>query len=273
MKIIVDGIEVDLKVGADPEVFTKSKGKLVSAYGLVPGHKDMPFPVKKGAIQVDGMALEFNIDPAESRDEFIQSVNEVMKQLTDELPRGHTLEIVSTANFGKKYIDSQPEQAKELGCSPDFNAYTGGENPRPNASTPFRTAAGHIHVGWGDGMDAMSKEHHQLCCEVTKIMDLFLGVPSVLLDSDTQRRSLYGSAGAYRAKSYGLEYRVLSNFWLKSSKAMGWAYDQTALAIKKYLEGFRVSDNLEIQEAINSSDKTKAIALMKKHNIKLPMGV
>jgi len=52
-------------VGCDPELFVKKDGVLVSAHGLVQGSKEHPFRVSKGAVQVDGMALEFNIDPAE----------------------------------------------------------------------------------------------------------------------------------------------------------------------------------------------------------------
>ena len=34
-------------------------------------------------------------------------------------------------------------------------------------------------------------------------MDLFLGVPSILIDPDTERRKMYGKAGDYRLKEYG----------------------------------------------------------------------
>ena len=32
---------------------------------------------------------------------------------------------------------------------------------------------------------------------------------------------MYGKAGAFRPKPYGMEYRVLSNFWLTSDVHMG----------------------------------------------------
>ena len=57
-------IEIEAKVGADPEIFLgDADGGLVSAYGLIKGDKEHPFPVTNGAVQVDGMAAEFNIDP------------------------------------------------------------------------------------------------------------------------------------------------------------------------------------------------------------------
>ena len=263
-------MEVDLKVGCDPEVFVSRQGQLVSGHGMVPGLKDSPHKTSKGAIQVDGMALEFNIDPANSEQEFYENVKATMDDLLSALPQGHEIEIQSTANFGKALIDSQPEEAKELGCSPDYNAYLdGGVNPKPDADLPFRTAAGHIHIGWTDGADILDPEHIELCCKVTKLMDLFLGVPSVLLDTDTQRRSMYGKAGAFRAKSYGVEYRVLSNFWLKTPARVKWAYKQTALVIREFLQG-NTGDKYSIEEIINTSDRTKAQNLVSRIGIQLP---
>lgn len=251
MLIEVDGIEVELKVGADPELFVLDKGALKSAHGLIPGTKETPYPVKKGAIQVDGMALEFNIDPANSVKEFVENINEVMGQLVDHMPKGLELAVIPTAEFGSEYISKQPLIAKELGCSADYNAYTGKENPKPNVDAPFRTASGHVHIGWT--ANAGGDEHFQTCCDLTKILDLYLGVPSVLKDSDTKRRELYGQAGAFRPKDYGMEYRVLSNFWLKSKQDMEWVYGQVAKAIESYLKGFRV-EGTEVQAIINNSD-------------------
>ena len=50
-------------------------------------------------------------------------------------------------------------------------------------------------------------------------MDAIHGVISTILDNSKEavdRRQLYGSPGAHRPKPYGVEYRVLSNYWLKS---------------------------------------------------------
>ena len=257
MKITVDDIELELLVGADPEIFVSKNNKLISAHGLVKGSKDSPYKVPKGAIQVDGMALEFNIEPAKNAQEFKDNVKEVMKQLQSHIPKDYSLEVQATADFGKEYIDSQPLVAKELGCSSDMNAYTGKDNPKPNAEVPFRTAAGHLHLGWTDTADIKDPEHLELCCGLTKVLDLYLGIHSVFKDPDVKRRSLYGAAGAFRPKSYGLEYRVLSNFWLKSDAEIKWAYDQVVKAVTEYLKGFRVEESLglKITKGINNSDK------------------
>lgn len=273
MNIIVDGVTVDLKMGADPELFLAVKDKLTSAHGIIPGDKEAPHSVSKGAIQVDGMALEFNIDPAGSRQEFVENILTTMQELHSYLPKDSKLLIESTAEFGSDYINKQPLIARELGCSADFNAYEGGaKNPRPNSSLPYRTASGHIHIGWTENQGTNNPEHLSLCCDVIKLMDLMVGVPSILMDSDTKRRTMYGQAGAFRPKTYGAEYRVLSNFWLTSVDKIQWVYDQTVLCISKFLKGFTLTDSelLQIRKVINSSDVAGAQALVSKYNLELP---
>ena len=73
-------------VGADPELFLAKNGQFVSAHNLLPGTKYEPFPVKSGAIQVDGMAAEFNIDPVENEDSFLSSLETVLTQLKSMVP-------------------------------------------------------------------------------------------------------------------------------------------------------------------------------------------
>jgi hypothetical protein len=54
----------------------------------------------------------------------------------------------------------------------------------------------------------------RLSRDIVCMCDYLLGLPSLLEDNDTRRRELYGKAGACRLKSYGPEYRTLSNYWI-----------------------------------------------------------
>lgn len=219
-------------IGADPEFFVKKFGKLTSAHGLVPGSKEVPFVVPNGAVQVDGMALEFNIDPAADYVAFEDNMSSVMDSIIKMVP-GYEIYVEPVADFGLAYIQSQPDEAKALGCSPDFNAYTKMANPAPNADTPFRTASGHVHIGWTNGpVDVENESHLEACRALTKALDLHLGVPSMVWDADDRRRSLYGAAGAFRPKPYGMEYRVLSNKWITSANLRRLVYFNTIDAIK-----------------------------------------
>lgn len=230
---------MQIKLGADPEIFVKNpnSGIYQSAHGMVPGTKYNPYVVPLGAIQVDGMALEFNIDPVTNVDDWVKNINGVKDELARRVP-GYILDAVPVAHFDPAYLASQPDEAKELGCEPDFNAWDNGrKNPRPNGDQPFRTGSGHIHVGWTEDADIRSKNHLADCMAVVRQMDYYLGIQSLLWDKDGQRRSMYGKAGAFRPKSYGVEYRVLSNAWLKSDKLIRWVYEASVLAVSDLAAG------------------------------------
>lgn len=252
---------MNLLLGADPEVFYRVDGALTSAYGVIPGDKQNPFRVHNGAVQVDGMAFEFNIDPASDKGEWVFNLSSVLAQLGD-MVEGE-LEIEPIAEFGAEYINSQPEKAVELGCEPDFNAWSSEENPRPNGRLPFRTGAGHIHLGWCEGADTQSLGHRSVCETVVKQLDARLGLVSLLLDPCTKRRDMYGQAGAYRPKIYGGEYRVLSNFWLKSQILMEWVFDTCHEAMQELQDGIVWADRYpDIQCIINSSDVEAARSII-----------
>ena len=233
-------MNMKILVGCDPELFVKNpnSGKYVSGHGLILGTKYEPFKVDKGAVQVDGMALEFNIDPAATGDEFINNINAVRQQLQSMVP-GFTLCPDPVADFDEEVIKAQPEEALELGCEPDYCAWTNDVNPRPNGAVNFRSGAGHIHIGWGSGFDTRSTNHRDDCLDVVKQMDYYLGIHSLLWDPDNRRRSLYGKAGAFRVKPYGVEYRTLSNAWLKSDLLMKWVYAATRQAMQDLMDGRR----------------------------------
>lgn len=228
-------------IGCDPEIFIRDRasGAIVSSHGLIPGNKDYPFPVEGGAIQVDGMAVEMNIDPARDRQEFIERVNRVREQLTEFLPG--EVELVygqPYAEFQREYLLTQPPEAVELGCDPDYNGWTGGPNPRPNGMVMYRTAAGHIHVGWGVDVNnpLRDMDHYRRCCEMAKQMDYYVGIYTLLWDADDRRRKLYGAAGAFRPKPYGMEYRMPSTAWLGDDNLQGWIYDASYQAVKDFFE-------------------------------------
>lgn len=229
-------------VGADPEVFVKDKqGRFRSAHGLVPGTKKAPHPVKDGAIQVDGLALEFNIDAANTRDQFVHNIQSVLGQLAEAVP-DYDIVIEPTARFHGNHMRVQPPEALELGCEPDFNAYTEAENPRPDNRTTLRTAAGHVHIGFTEGADIRDPEHMQRCITLVKHLDVFLGLPSIIWDKDKKRRSMYGKAGCFRPKSYGVEYRTLSNAWLRSTELTGYVFDQVQQCVDYLKSGERIAN-------------------------------
>jgi hypothetical protein len=240
-------------VGADPELFMQNPntGEFVSAHDIehgarIPGTKWEPYKVQYGAVQVDGTALEFNIDPAKTVDEFVQNITAVRQTLTDMVP-GSNVVAEPVARFNADYFKFEvPSCAQELGCNPDYNGWTQDVNPKPDPDgEPYRTASGHIHIGWTDGADVEDKDHFLFCCKVARQLDYYLGMNSLLWDSDDTRRQLYGKAGAFRPKTYGMEYRVLSNRWLDSEALMRWVYNTVQVAMADAFDGFWAEDRFQ----------------------------
>lgn len=223
---------MEVLIGCDPELFVVNKeGRPRGAYGLIPGTKAEPFKVPKGAYQVDGMALEFNIDPARTEDEFVGNISTVMQRLREDVPSEYAFHIKPSVRFHYAILKKAPDEAKELGCEPDLSAYTLQENPRPNANTTLRTASGHIHIGIEKDADVKSEAHLVKYATLVKHLDLFLGIRSLEWDKDRTRRLLYGNPGAMRLKPYGVEYRVLSNQWLEKEELVRFVYRQTLRCI------------------------------------------
>jgi len=231
---------MQFKVGADPELFTRSRetGLFVSAHNMLKGTKEKPTPVKGGALQIDGTALEFNIDPALSCEEFIRNIAEVRAQMGEAVAE-FNVDIVAepVAEFDPEYFRKLPKKAVELGCNPDFNAWTLAPNPVPDAAQMFRTGSGHIHVGWGEGFDVHGDDHFMSCVGAARQMDYYVGLASLMWDPDNRRRELYGKAGAMRPKPYGFEYRVASNTWLRSEALQRFVYNATIKAMDDLVAG------------------------------------
>lgn len=262
MQVAMNAME-GFKFGCDPELFvTDPDGRPVTAEGLLPGTKDEPFKVDCGAVQVDGMAAEFNIDPAVDFQHFNHNIVQVIKQLKGMLPTGYKLLPAPAVTFDQEMWDLAPEKAKELGCSPDFNAWTGETNPPPHdPSNPrLRTASGHLHIGWTEDESTSDLQHVMNCRDLVKQLDWYLGGWSLKMDDDATRRRLYGKAGACRYKPYGVEYRVLSNFWLASKERRLTVWNRMCMAIDQMRKGYmpdkagKIGNDILI-DSINESER------------------
>lgn len=248
-----------LLIGADPEIFFKRGGRNISAHTLLPGSKLSPYPVPFGALQVDGTAGEYNIEPAASEDEFVLHNNEVLATLKSMIDPDITLDISASVEYDDDYWKSLPDSVKVLGCDPDYNAYSRVANPKPDASDSLRTGAGHIHVGWTNGENPYDYSHFETCCLMAIQLDYWVGLVGTILDGDTRRKKKYGKAGAFRAKSYGMEYRVPSNWWLQDEGYMRLVYSNTKEAFDTMLGGICLwEEHKEAAQKIIDSDDTEA---------------
>lgn len=245
-----------ITIGADPELFLSKDGKPFSAYGLIPGNKKAPHKVDQGAVQVDGMALEFNIDPVETLEQFNHNIDSVLKTLRNMVPKDYIFDFASSVKFDDDHFKAQPNEATVIGCDPDYNPYTLKEYAPPMTNdSATRAAGGHVHVGWGSGFDVADQAHFKACAKMAKAMDYFVGIPAILLDnspSSDARMATYGRPGAFRPKPYGVEYRFLSNFWVQNEHYRELVFNQTQRAFN-YL--------------IDDSNKGKEFGLTYIHNV------
>jgi len=240
-------------IGADPEVCVGKGGEFRSAYGLVPGTKQDPHKVNKGAVQVDGLALEFNIDPASSYQEFQDNLDCVFNTLREMVPDYDFLQL-STVDLFPDYKATLPEESLVIGCDPDFNAYTEELNSPPSGDMPIRSAGGHVHIGGIFSESMTGKQRYERSVRLTRLMDKHVGVYSLLWDEDDRRRSIYGKAGACRLKDYGVEYRSLSNKWLFNPKLTQFVYEGTKKAVEALERG--EDAGVVYQDIINSSNRS-----------------
>lgn len=257
---------IKIMLGCDPEAFlANAAGELRSSIGRVGGSKVAPMPLPLGqgyAVQEDNVALEFNIPPAAGKGDFIHSIQATLKFLGDAMKEHHGLTIINSSAISFPDSELLDPAAQEFGCDPDFNVWTNARNPRPAAADKnLRSCGGHVHVGYDiraiDGKD------------VIKNMDLHLGVPSVLMDKGELRKQLYGKAGAYREKNYGVEYRTLSNFWIFDEKLIGWVWDNTRRAVDAAVAQsvLQQEDHQLVQDCINNNDKVSAEYLVHKYQL------
>lgn len=242
------------KIGADPELFliTKEKDKFISSIGRIGGSKHIPKSIGNGcAIQEDNVAVEFNIPACSSFEEFQKSIAYAMREINNIAKQQNLTLATNTASalFNADQLNCQA--ALVFGCDPDYNAWLEKMNPRPKtAKTNLRSCGGHIHIGLQEANSIKEK------FRLIKLMDKYLGLPSITIDKDTERRLLYGKAGACRLKSYGAEYRTLSNFWIWKKHLVKWAYDSTQKAVEAFLNGETIGtdEGNQIQHCINTGD-------------------
>jgi hypothetical protein len=98
-------------------------------------------------------------------------------------------------------------------------------------------------------------------------------VISTILDSSQEaiaRRQLYGKPGSHRPKDYGVEYRALSNYWLKSPVTVMLMYELTQDALSIVRDGMLdgLIDTLgenEIRRVIMQGDVDAASKMVQDH--------
>ena len=254
-----------LLIATDAELFVRDSksGIITSIAGVLGADKYNKKPITEDVrLQEDNVLLEFDINPHHNREAFLLNVKKAMDISREEAGKlgMDVVDNVCSHIYTENELKAFHPDAFVFGCDPDFNALSGSRNAKPSATDAgLRTAGAHVHFGYND------------ICEVTQqsrqiigvVCDYLLGLPSLLLDTDSRRRELYGKAGAVRWKPYGVEYRTLSNFWLFNEDNRKFVYDQA----QKVFNHFRNNtfqelvsriDPEQVQLAINTNNRALA---------------
>ncbi len=236
--------------------------RLISAVPVL-GNKGKKLP--HGHIFFDNVLAEFTVTPADNKADFVKNITANMgaaKRIFE--LEGIEVKMNASSNYPKSEL--QTAEAQQFACNPDFDAYELAQNEITIEAheTDFRTAGGHIHFAheWF-GECEEDNDNARRVVEMIKMMDLYLGVPSILKDGSVEsvgRRALYGKAGAHRwlPEYPGGEYRTLSNFWTKDAEGVAWAYEQTEKCLSLVVRDETVSslqfDEEEVRRIINFGD-------------------
>ena len=257
-------------IGADIELFVQRKSDLVivNAEPFIKGTKHEPFKFDPAdefaAISLDNVLSEFCIAPTKDKVCFVKNINKSMDYITSILPPEYCTVAIPSAILGDEFL--QTDNAKLFGCESDYNVWKRSVNKKPNAENKnLRSAGFHVHVGYDNPNIAATEA-------AVKTLDLFLSVPSLLIEPDNERRKLYGKAGAFRIKPYGFEHRVLSGFFCSSDELKSWVYNNTMAAIDLVNSGgIDEVDSVGdlIQTAINNNDKVLAGNLIRQFQIEM----
>lgn len=241
---------VSTTVGSDPELFFVKDGEVVPSNLVVPaegsnrvirdGFQGELNPLGNSCRQTAGSNLAFA---------FLEAVRLARAVGAEVSMRvGHVI--------GDDAWSKTPLMMRRFGCNPTLNSSETNPKRVTGLRERFRAAGGHIHVGYTKTklMSDINK--------IVEVMNIVVGNTCVLVDRDpdnARRRINYGRAGEYREKPYGLEYRVLSNFWLKSYTL--WSMASILVRNSLAIHNAGLSDELisrfdikKVRQAINEND-------------------
>lgn len=199
--------------GCDPEIFLTKGDKIIGAERVIP-EEGLGAGTKK-PIVLDGVQVELNPRPNSCRTLVGNELAAAFKTLKNHLAKmeGITASFKQVVEVDPKELEGLSQKAKALGCAPSENIYDSKATVGIDGSVcGQRSAGGHIHLGIHG---TLFKERQRLVV----LMDILLGNTAVLMDRNplnAQRRKNYGRAGEHRLPQHGLEYRTLSNFWLRA---------------------------------------------------------
>jgi hypothetical protein len=255
--------QVGLTIGTDPEAFFERGGKIIGSERVIP---EGGLTAKGGwtpTVVMDGVQFELNPPAAVGVQGLGRNVANAFKLLRDHLTHVPevTCSFLGVVEVEKEELQSLSPKSRILGCAPSRNAY--GDRPITVNPKTYRkrSAGGHAHLGLnGTRIMRDSDDERQ---RLVPLLDILVGNFCVLIDRDpgaAERRENYGRAGEYRLPRHGLEYRTLSNFWLRNYALMSFVFGMSEMAVSTLIETLSGNDlEGELVDVVNIDRVIQAI--------------
>jgi Phage phiEco32-like COOH.NH2 ligase-type 2 len=267
----------ELYIGSDPEIFAEDEdGQLIPAFNFL-GSKTKPTVANAtngqgpNNMYWDGFQAEFETAASHCMGWHGDSLQNGLKGLHNALkvynPKAK-LSVKTVFDIPQKVLAEAKAEHVAFGCNKSLNVYGAEGFTAPGHEVPYRSAGGHIHIGF-QGAKFTTKEIE----DAVKAMDAVLGVAAVSMFGnydDKRRRLMYGLAGEYRLPKHGLEYRTLSNAWLFHPVTANIVFDLARSAFKFGQSGlfkYWKATEQETQDCINTCDVKKARAIIKRNEV------
>lgn len=239
----------EITFGTDPELFlVDSKGVVRGSEKVIPAAKSAA--TGYGKVIRDGVQVEFNADPQSCRELLGQQLRycfthlDRLVQLEREKGGDFNISLAQVVTVTPRELTSLSPESQQFGCAPSYNIYDVSAAVGVDGKTYMKRAAGgHLHLGSLPHTIYYSKAYHGAYSYVSEvdhrrrlvaILDLLVGNTCVMLDRDpgqVERRKHYGRAGEFRLPKHGLEYRTLSNFWLRNYVLMSFVTNLARMGV------------------------------------------
>lgn len=254
------GDDASVTHGSDPELFFVREGVMIPSTSVLTHDTSQ--------VTRDGFQLELHPRPQRCRQVASSGLKQCIIEARDYAVRNNLkLSYNLSYTVDNEVWNATDDKTKRFGCHPTENVHEPEMERGDGLNERFRAGGGHLHVG-----QLTLKERKDLPTIVT-LFDIVVGNTLVLLDRDpanVTRRINYGRAGEYRAKKYGVEYRVPSNFWLKHYVLFSLANGLIRNAITHYRNGqhkklLEIMNIDDVRRAINTNDFDLALENFKKY--------
>lgn len=275
----------DLTIGGDPEFFFKDKKtkKIIGSEKVIPlnGLGEYEETNTKKITQTvvrDGIQVELNPKSCSCRQSYQCYLSECFNDLNNHLKTLDNVELCfdQVVKVTKKELMSCSPSSRTFGCLPSFNIYQPKDDDVSKicvdpAKYLYRGGGGHIHLGtysYDDYTRKLASNKKTIKAlkqydDLIPVLDILVGNFSVMIDRhplNAERRKNYGRAGEYRRPSYGVEYRTLSNFWLRNTAVMSLIYGLARIGVYIVRESDKDRDFVsELKALVNTQDIKDAI--------------